>query len=178
MENLEEVLREYSCRVSVSSRSYILSYGRSIVGSKVKADDIVSVSSRSYILSYIADQMDAQALPSIVSVSSRSYILSYAIISSKDELTTCFVSVSSRSYILSYKNGTRGGKNEKFKVFPSPLGVIFSLILLMWYKQGFYTRFRLLSELYSLLFGNWEKVKIKILGGMFPSPLGVIFSLI
>ena len=62
-----------------------------------------------------------------VSVSSRSYILSYSV--SRHTLETCrYVSVSSRSYILSYslhleiKNLNTGIR------FPSPLGVIFSLI--------------------------------------------------
>ena len=62
-------------------------------------------------------------------------------------------------------------------VFPSPLGVIFSLIrkkqqLLMSYQVGF----RLLSELYSLLSFILFLLILIIL--LFPSPLGVIFSLI
>ena len=63
------------------------------------------------------------------------------------------VSVSSRSYILSYDNGeVDKEKTESFK-FPSPLGVIFSLI-----------------KRYTNLLGS-DIAK-------FPSPLGVIFSLI
>ena len=60
--------------------------------------------------------------------------------------------------------------------FPSPLGVIFSLIDDIFYiaDDGNFC-FRLLSELYSLL--CWAVVEVENIFG-FPSPLGVIFSLI
>ena len=63
------------------------------------------------------------------------------------------VSVSSRSYILSYSNNESNFHLEN-DAFPSPLGVIFSLIL------GIDDCVRLLTN------------------NKFPSPLGVIFSLI
>ena len=63
----------------------------------------VSVSSRSYILSYLYFLLLSFNDTTPVSVSSRSYILSYAVtntdFSGVDDL---IVSVSSRSYILSY----------------------------------------------------------------------------
>ena len=88
------------------------------------------------------------------------------------------------------------------KWFPSPLGVIFSLIILIASLATLYTSFRLLSELYSLLcyVGGWIdgdniyivsvssrsyilsyllntlNSKLSIFSA-FPSPLGVIFSL-
>ena len=63
-------------------------------------------------------------------------------------------------------------------MFPSPLGVIFSLMLhKTFYNPMQLVCFRLLSELYSLLcladVLNGRGVK-----NTFPSPLGVIFSLI
>ena len=87
-----------------------------------------------------------------VSVSSRSYILSYKLKMNLLELNIMKVSVSSRSYILSYLIIV----NCCFKVFvfPSPLGVIFSLI------------------------GDSKLVVEYWSNGAFPSPLGVIFSLI
>ena len=60
------------------------------------------------------------------------------------------VSVSSRSYILSYKS--KDFRHLLHKMFPSPLGVIFSLIIVM--------------------------KRMELVGLEFPSPLGVIFSLI
>ena len=63
------------------------------------------------------------------------------------------VSVSFRSYILSYLNTKRSVKAPLFNLFPSPFGVIFSLIVAP----------RLARELGV---------------SMFPSPFGVIFSLI
>ena len=63
--------------------------------------------------------------------------------------------------------------------FPSPLGVIFSLIdayLGLQLIKGAFQGFRLLSELYSLL--SSLVVKCDLWGVEFPSPLGVIFSLI
>ena len=78
-------------------------------------------------------------------------------------------------FSLIYKKGEFMIKIKN--VFPSPLGVIFSLIrkkqqLLMSYQVGF----RLLSELYSLLSFILFLLILIIL--LFPSPLGVIFSLI
>ncbi len=69
--------------------------------------------------------------------------------------------------------------NEKlFEEFPSPIGVIFSLmdIIVMLRILEYHLSFRLLSELYSLL------LVVEFVNGvkefMFPSPIGVIFSLI
>ena len=66
--------------------------------------EIVSVSSRSYILSYIPVTTTFPLQSYIVSVSSRSYILSYLQDLRNDEVGfgIMTVSVSSRSYILSY----------------------------------------------------------------------------
>ena len=87
-----------------------------------------------------------------VSVSSRSYILSYSKTTSKYRNIFCCVSVSSRSYILSYALGYTDVRTSTIG-FPSPLGVIFSLI-------------RIEIE--------YQSIKTS----KFPSPLGVIFSLI
>ena len=109
-----------------------------------------------YILLYIPFVL------SFVSVSSRSYILSYLELSLyfflyKNESIELAkknnVSVSSRSYILSYIVYTYKVLTASYG-FPSPLGVIFSLIKIF-------------------LKNAWHFLK-----SMFPSPLGVIFSLI
>ena len=113
----------------------------------------------------------------LVSVSSRSYILSYIGIRKNEEKTiSCSVSVSSRSYILSYENKENWIINLVQFAFPSPLGVIFSLIYDVKNDASIYLSFRLLSELYSLLLLVGVYTTIKAL--LFPSPLGVIFSLI
>ena len=89
----------------------------------------------------------------------------------------CYVSVSSRSYILSYMHKLIYLNEFIKRVFPSPLGVIFSLIRCLWkFCKLFTICFRLLSELYSLLFKNSIKL-IDDDDDLFPSPLGVIFSL-
>ena len=68
--------------------------------------------------------------------------------------------------------------NNPYNLFPSPLGVIFSLIRLNLYKnnENKVEGFRLLSELYSLLFIIDVLNLFNLI--LFPSPLGVIFSLI
>ena len=87
----------------------------------------------------------------IVSVSSRSYILSYSPMTRPTTPPSYIVSVSSRSYILSYIYPNKEQKILLAK-FPSPLGVIFSLIFIERSgTMGSRTSFRLLSELYSLL---------------------------
>ena len=116
--------------------------------------DYVSVSSRSYILSYLISLIFYyHTYLNFVSVSSRSYILSYYFFCEKDRCPSLDVSVSSRSYILSY--GDIYCWNFNSIEFPSPLGVIFSLIKKI--DEASWNRilsFRLLSELYSLLFGK------------------------
>ena len=141
----------------------------------------VSVSSRSYILSYLYCQVrDIKKSPP-VSVSSRSYILSY--VQEKHNLHKNIlefkVSVSSRSYILSYMTSWSTHRMYVSRQFPSPLGVIFSLIWLpeVRIECMFLDSFRLLSELYSLLYRDVIARSLKALKE-FPSPLGVIFSLI
>ena len=66
----------------------------------------------------------------IVSVSYRSYILSYEMrIPENIKLIIAqFVSVSYWSYILSYLMEDLYFKSEEAKMFPSPIGVIFSLM--------------------------------------------------
>ena len=89
----------------------------------------VSVSSRSYILSYEIKSFRFKRIGfKKVSVSSRSYILSYDIFIFINSIGV-YVSVSSRSYILSYYFIKWGTTILAKKKFPSPLGVIFSLIL-------------------------------------------------
>ena len=164
--------------VSVSSRSYILSYSvlkyvllivlesfrllselysllqrqKSSVESMKNLD--VSVSSRSYILSYLI----------CISYSYAFFISSFRLLSELYSLLSyipmiiqkiaLLVSVSSRSYILSYSQRRRYNGRSGNIWFPSPLGVIFSLILRSVRNGDFWSRriFRLLSELYSLLF--------------------------
>ena len=65
-------------------------------------------------------------------------------------------------------------------LFPSPLGVIFSLIYMKFTYSLYinYISFRLLSELYSLLLSEFTQSDIDNAPLGFPSPLGVIFSLI
>ena len=62
-------------------------------------------------------------------------------------------------------------------MFPSPIGVIFSLIIftLMLMEIFQVVDFRLLSELYSHLYKNNKDYKFYF--NEFPSPIGVIFSL-
>ena len=116
----------------------------------------------------------------LVSVSYRSYILSYEMrIPENIKLIIAqFVSVSYWSYILSYLMEDLYFKSEEAKMFPSPIGVIFSLIF--WLNICRYLsicyHFRLLSELYSHLFCTLIEPIIEI--ARFPSPIGVIFSLI
>ena len=90
-------------QVSVSSRSYILSY---IDLNPFYQRDLVwvSVSSRSYILSYNNSNFLTIFDRNKVSVSSRSYILSYKTQELWIRIENKEVSVSSRSYILSYLN--------------------------------------------------------------------------
>ena len=64
-------------KVSVSSRSYILSYMSAILVNWCSNSLSVSVSSRSYILSYTCSKSNCKWKLKNVSVSSRSYILSY-----------------------------------------------------------------------------------------------------
>ena len=89
------------------------------------------------------------------------------------------VSVSSRSYILSYNKKCNIQTFERVLKFPSPLGVIFSLID---YKQQYNrtvvdkivsvsSRSYILSYKLMNLLNNCEE------NFMFPSPLGFIFSL-
>ena len=67
--------------VSVSSRSYILSYQLIIFGGTLIQVGYVSVSSRSYILSYEKVRTNYNGTKTTqVSVSSRSYILSYTMV--------------------------------------------------------------------------------------------------
>ena len=114
-------------QVSVSSRSYILSYKNKQILFKISLK--VSVSSRSYILSYRQYKILLIIHCSfIVSVSSRSYILSYERLIKVLKEFLEKVSVSSRSYILSYAPYTEFYGKVIIKEFPSPLGVIFSLI--------------------------------------------------
>ena len=115
----------------------------------------VSVSSRSYILSYkwtfkvdkfIAASLFPPPLGVIFSLIQQLVLLGIVIV---------HVSVSSRSYILSYKKNY----NETIKKvrFPSPLGVIFSLINASFDEvsdKALCFSFRLLSELYSLLYNS------------------------
>ena len=70
---------------------------------------IVSVSSRSYILSYLKTVQTESGLE-YVSVSSRSYILSYYEFAFTIITFSLLVSVSSRSYILSYVKWQSGIK--------------------------------------------------------------------
>ena len=168
-------------KVSVSSRSYILSY--SVSRHTLETCRYVSVSSRSYILSYYDSIIyHGTRYTTRVSVSSRSYILSYCTIDLSDDMDIEFtVSVSSRSYILSYAKSIEKMRIvPQVRAFPSPLGVIFSLIFIFnkelpkWLSKSVSVSsrsyilsynaycstqarinrlfsFRLLSELYSLL---------------------------
>ena len=88
--------------VSVSSRSYILSY-------LYPSDSYRNLEDKSFrLLSELYSLLSIEQKPAInqfglpVSVSSRSYILSYAPLGKDDYLGGWIVSVSSRSYILSY----------------------------------------------------------------------------
>ena len=74
----------------------------------------------------------------IVSVSYRSYILSYEMrIPENIKLIIAqFVSVSYWSYILSYLMEDLYFKSEEAKMFPSPIGVIFSLISEMYFLRS------------------------------------------
>ena len=95
------------------------------------------------------------------------------------KVMSVLVSVSSRSYILSYLELTMILLRMKHIQFPSPLGVIFSLISFGCYCTRCWNIrlcFRLLSELYSLLYNDSYDYYESLTA--FPSPLGVIFSLI
>ena len=89
------------------------------------------------------------------------------------------VSVSSRSYILSYLDEKKREIDKVISYSFRLLSELYSLLYsyYIFFITLYFASFRLLSELYSLLwFGN------QILNSMsiqkFPSPLGVIFSLI
>ena len=141
--------------VSVSSRSYILSYEVPAHYTKLYMFK-VSVSSRSYILSYSFDYNFFQNYHYISSFRLLSEL--YSLLLEVKRLLKNFksycVSVSSRSYILSYMTALCKLKANGLDLFPSPLGVIFSLI-----------RYNEIKEKEANCFA-------------FPSPLGVIFSLI
>ena len=139
----------------------------------------VSVSYRSYILSY-----DAQALSFIVieyhqcfRLLSELYSLLFLLICSLVR-AIIEVSVSYRSYILSYIEFVLclGCYPDKF---PSPIGVIFSLI------NNFFTcatfKYSKFPSPIGVIFSLIQKVRIWIDNAKifrFPSPIGVIFSLI
>ena len=101
--------------VSVSSRSYILSYIQCLLWWNARRRCIwVSVSSRSYILSYLLSLNALINTYFSVSVSSRSYILSYDSINLEPPTKKYWlVSVSSRSYILSYYEQKRNFNHFK-----------------------------------------------------------------
>ena len=84
------------------SELYSLLFARSSDCDTLCFISFVSVSSRSYILSYKMDSLGVYIGVIIVSVSSRSYILSYKLNWKMLKILRLKVSVSSRSYILSY----------------------------------------------------------------------------
>ena len=133
-----------------------------------------------FSLIYPLSGLLAIRVSNLVSVSSRSYILSYPINSESNTPTTSLVSVSSRSYILSYLTLLSARRVAKaiFK-FPSPLGVIFSLIIIVnIIRKKRRGRVSVSSRSYILSYLKKENISIKILKDRkFPSPLGVIFSL-
>ena len=120
--------RNWGEKVSVSSRSYILSYVFKLKNNKKRVvKEFPSPLGVIFSLIFMNISNSISIILIIVSVSSRSYILSYC---QKQLIATnllYMVSVSSRSYILSY----------------NPNGLGLSMLGL----KGF----RLLSELYSLL---------------------------
>ena len=135
--------------VSVSSRSYILSYEIKMTLKPMILK--VSVSSRSYILSYFPFNVNGSCctrfrllseLYSLLSYSSIFLFICqvfisfrllselYSLLSDLLEKTSAIdgVSVSSRSYILSYSKINGDVTISNPSEFPSPLGVIFSLM--------------------------------------------------
>ena len=112
----------------------------------------------------------------IVSVSSRSYILSYCYKNSMMNIIENAVSVSSRSYILSYFTYKIIIASFSIYVFPSPLGVIFSLIIFVEIKHISNCCVSVSSRSYILSYAVKSSVTTPYIS--FPSPLGVIFSLI
>ena len=109
----------------------------------------------------------------------RSYILSYVIYSGKlpFPIDTINFRLLLELYSLLFKKKAVQEFVSKLP-FPSPIGVIFSLMFGIMFFNDFerYRGFRLLSELYSHLsgyIGGWLDTK-----SGFPSPIGVIFSLI
>ena len=117
---------EYKKDVSVSSRSYILSYYKSSNGTYWNIKGFRLLSELYSLLFYYFKSEGLKEC--YVSVSSRSYILSYEIGFSWKLLERLEVSVSSRSYILSYLWGVELEQYGIYPKFPSPLGVIFSLM--------------------------------------------------
>ena len=86
------------------------------------------------------------------------------------------VSVSSRSYILSYGLAHKHTRLSSL-LFPSPLGVIFSLIKKMLRTLALNLKFPSpLGVIFSLIKKEYLLHLDNTL--LFPSPLGVIFSLI
>ena len=112
--------------VSVSYRSYILSYIPSIYILLIRLISFVSVSYRSYILSYLAEKwrdeqlkvLSFRLLSELYSFLYNSIVFSIALLQ--------LVSVSYRSYILSYFKEMV--EQISGREFPSPIGVIFFLI--------------------------------------------------
>ena len=141
-------------------------------------DYMISVSYRSYILSYYVNiffyffcEKDR------ISVSYRSYILSYVKVM---KLKICLIkkiSVSYRSYILSYYICMEDG-DFYHQEFPSPIGVIFFLIFNLYYfiiLECFNISVSYRSYILSYL---TKKIKYYTITVSFPSPIGVIFFLI
>ena len=121
---------------------------------------IVSVSYRSYILSYNNVKEVTNKMVHIVSVSYRSYILSYFYRCWNTKRTWNKFSFRLLSELYSFLLINVIYQKSHFLLeFPSPIGVIFFLIKLNEKtNQKRYTwSFRLLSELYSFLFLKLQK---------------------
>ena len=118
-------------RVSVSSRSYILSYSLIHITAYIGYPDDKSFPSPLGVIFSLISTISK--LLKILGYQcfrllSELYSLLFILIWWRLDVIIMQVSVSSRSYILSYKNDTKTYDIKIKNWFPSPLGVIFSLI--------------------------------------------------
>ena len=152
--------KELYCFRLLSELSFLVYKDRYSLGLKLTYN--VSVSSRSYLFSYGCFRKGFIPWNKGVSVSSRSYLFSYGCFRKGFIPWNKGVSVSSRSYLFSYSFLSAINKLSVLR-FPSPLGVIFSRIVVFTGTiKELILCFRLLSELSFLVFVKYFFLRVSI----------------